>query len=421
MAVLSGLTSTDGGMVAAATMSLPERARANRNYDYRYAWIRDQCYAGQAVAVHGHFPLLDAAVSFVSARLLADGPHAEAGLHGRRRRGPRRAGAFAPGRLPRGQRQGGQLGQPAVPTRRLRRGPRAAGGRVVAGSARHRALGRRRDRGRRHRAPLAGTRRRDLGARQSTLGPFPPDLCLGAACHRQGSAGIAIGPLERAGRRDPGRRGAGLPAPRRAVAAGARGPADRCGPAVAGHPPRACGLGPAHHRPRSTRWSPSCSDDDYVYRFAHDARPLGEAEGAFLLCGFLLALALEQQGDHLRGAGPLRAQSHARAAPRACWPRSSTSPNASSGATCPRRSSMPCCSSAAPPSSPRTLQHTQNGVDATHGHHEKSHSSPEPRPGWAGPPRSNWRGTASTWRCWPGAKRVWPRRRPRWSRRVPGR
>jgi alpha,alpha-trehalase len=39
--------------------------------------------------------------------------------------------------------------------------------------------------------------------------------------------------------------------------------------------------------------------DDYVYRFAHDARPLGEAEGAFLLCGFLLALALEQQGEHL--------------------------------------------------------------------------------------------------------------------------
>jgi GH15 family glucan-1,4-alpha-glucosidase len=39
--------------------------------------------------------------------------------------------------------------------------------------------------------------------------------------------------------------------------------------------------------------------NDYVYRFAHDARPLGEAEGAFLLCGFLLALALEQQGEHL--------------------------------------------------------------------------------------------------------------------------
>ena len=48
--VLQGLTSSGGGMAAAATMSLPERAEAGRNYDYRYAWIRDQCYAGQAVA-----------------------------------------------------------------------------------------------------------------------------------------------------------------------------------------------------------------------------------------------------------------------------------------------------------------------------------------------------------------------------------
>ena len=55
-------------------MSLPERADQNRNYDYRYAWIRDQCYAGIAVARHGHFPLLDSAVNFVSERLLADGP-----------------------------------------------------------------------------------------------------------------------------------------------------------------------------------------------------------------------------------------------------------------------------------------------------------------------------------------------------------
>ena len=74
MAVLRGLTSAHGGMVAAATMSLPERADQNRNYDYRYAWIRDQCYAGIAVARHGHFPLLDSAVNFVSERLLADGP-----------------------------------------------------------------------------------------------------------------------------------------------------------------------------------------------------------------------------------------------------------------------------------------------------------------------------------------------------------
>ncbi|MCM3920715.1 glycoside hydrolase family 15 protein, partial [Frankia sp. AiPs1] len=74
LAVLTGLTSGAGGMAAAATMSLPERARAGRNYDYRYAWIRDQCYAGRAVAAHGQFRLLDTSVGFVAQRLLADGP-----------------------------------------------------------------------------------------------------------------------------------------------------------------------------------------------------------------------------------------------------------------------------------------------------------------------------------------------------------
>ena len=61
-------------MVAAATMSLPERADQGRNYDYRYVWIRDQCFAGQAVALHGHFSLLDASTRFVSERLMEDGP-----------------------------------------------------------------------------------------------------------------------------------------------------------------------------------------------------------------------------------------------------------------------------------------------------------------------------------------------------------
>ena len=58
-AVLRGLTSGSGAMVAAATTSLPERLEAGRNYDYRYAWIRDQCYAGLAVAAHGPHPLLE--------------------------------------------------------------------------------------------------------------------------------------------------------------------------------------------------------------------------------------------------------------------------------------------------------------------------------------------------------------------------
>lgn len=41
------------------------------------------------------------------------------------------------------------------------------------------------------------------------------------------------------------------------------------------------------------------SAEGYVYRFRQDPRPLSEAEGAFLLCGFLMALAAHQQGDTL--------------------------------------------------------------------------------------------------------------------------
>jgi GH15 family glucan-1,4-alpha-glucosidase len=72
-AVLRGLTTSSGGMVAAATTSLPERSEAGRNYDYRYVWIRDQCYAGHAMAAIGDTRLLGEAVRFVSGRLLEDG------------------------------------------------------------------------------------------------------------------------------------------------------------------------------------------------------------------------------------------------------------------------------------------------------------------------------------------------------------
>jgi GH15 family glucan-1,4-alpha-glucosidase len=39
-----------------------------------------------------------------------------------------------------------------------------------------------------------------------------------------------------------------------------------------------------------------------MYRYRPDGRPLGEAEGAFLLCGFLTALALHQQGRDVEAA-----------------------------------------------------------------------------------------------------------------------
>lgn len=72
-AVLRGLTSMTGAMVAAATTSVPERPERDRNYDYRFAWVRDQCIVGQALAVLGGDPLFDAAVHVVTERLLADG------------------------------------------------------------------------------------------------------------------------------------------------------------------------------------------------------------------------------------------------------------------------------------------------------------------------------------------------------------
>jgi GH15 family glucan-1,4-alpha-glucosidase len=43
--------------------------------------------------------------------------------------------------------------------------------------------------------------------------------------------------------------------------------------------------------------------DGYLYRFRHDQRPLHEAEGAFVLCGFLMALALHQQGREAEAVG----------------------------------------------------------------------------------------------------------------------
>jgi GH15 family glucan-1,4-alpha-glucosidase len=39
--------------------------------------------------------------------------------------------------------------------------------------------------------------------------------------------------------------------------------------------------------------------DGYAYRYRHDDRPLHDAEGSFLLCGFLASLSLHQQGDRV--------------------------------------------------------------------------------------------------------------------------
>lgn len=53
--VLKMLTNVDtGAIVAAPTTSLPEAMGGSRNYDYRYAWIRDASMAAQALTTLGH-------------------------------------------------------------------------------------------------------------------------------------------------------------------------------------------------------------------------------------------------------------------------------------------------------------------------------------------------------------------------------
>ena len=72
-AVLRGMSTPGGGMIAAPTLGLPERAEAGRNYDYRYVWLRDQAYAGIAVSVEEPHPLLDEYLAVTTARVLEHG------------------------------------------------------------------------------------------------------------------------------------------------------------------------------------------------------------------------------------------------------------------------------------------------------------------------------------------------------------
>ncbi|MDQ4137379.1 MAG: glycoside hydrolase family 15 protein [Actinomycetota bacterium] len=53
--VLRALTHEDtGGIVAAATTSLPEEIGGSRNWDYRYVWLRDAALTLQALMLHGY-------------------------------------------------------------------------------------------------------------------------------------------------------------------------------------------------------------------------------------------------------------------------------------------------------------------------------------------------------------------------------
>ncbi|GLX49632.1 glycoside hydrolase [Streptomyces hygroscopicus subsp. hygroscopicus] len=308
-AVLRGLTSSSGGMVAAATTSLPERANTGRNYDYRFAWIRDQSYAGLAVAAHGPHELLDSAVRFTAERILADGE----GLHP--------AYDVGGGRVP--QERG--LPFPGYPGGNDRVGNHAARQfqldafgealQLFAAAAHHDRLTRDAERAvavavdaveRNWRRPDAGLwELEDRWWTQSRLSV----VCglrrvAGAFKGRTGqtSADLAEAVLAETRRRclrSDGRW-------RRA--------ADDDGPEAALLTPLGRGC-PSADDPSSavTRRfvEEELAEDGYLYRFRRPGVPLGEAEGAFLFCGFTMALATDRLGDR---AGALRWFERTRAA-----------------------------------------------------------------------------------------------------------
>jgi GH15 family glucan-1,4-alpha-glucosidase len=300
-AVLRGLTSSGGGMVAAATTSLPERAEEGRNYDYRYAWIRDQVYAGRAAAAAGGYPLLDNAVRFISARLHEDGPKlvpayaVDGGPVPDQRRLdlPGYPGGFdLVGNWVNRQFQLDALGESllllaaAGQHDRLDSDDRRAAGIAADAIAQRWADD---DAGIWEIDNQAWTHSRLIcvaglreAAKHCTAEPQASEWSQLADVILADTGEHAVHPSGRWQRSpgDPGLDAALLiPAIRGAV------PADD---------------------PRSVEtlraYLAELTQEGYAYRFRHDERPLGEAEGAFLLCGFILALAQHQQGEELDAA-----------------------------------------------------------------------------------------------------------------------
>jgi GH15 family glucan-1,4-alpha-glucosidase len=300
-AILSGLTSAAGGMVAAATTSLPERAEEGRNYDYRYVWIRDQCYAGQAVARAGAHPLMDEALKFVAEQLLAHGPDLRPAYTTRGTQVPDERHLDLPG-YPGGRDTIGnwvnqQFQLDAFGEALL----------LFAAAANH------------DRLDADGWRAAELAAGAIARRWEEPDAGIWELMpdHFTHSRLICAAGLRQISRHHPGgekaREWLAL-ADRITAKASAEGlhPSGRWQrsgtderidaallmPAIRG------AVAPGDPRTLATLEAVEreLTQDGYCYRYRPDERPLGEAEGAFLLCGFLLSLAYEQQGQVVAAA-----------------------------------------------------------------------------------------------------------------------
>lgn len=69
------LCSPSGSIMAAATTSLPERIGGDKNYDYRFAWVRDAGYTIEAFLSIGALPEAKAAFTWLLKRLEEHGAH----------------------------------------------------------------------------------------------------------------------------------------------------------------------------------------------------------------------------------------------------------------------------------------------------------------------------------------------------------
>ncbi|MGI8753533.1 MAG: glycoside hydrolase family 15 protein [Acidimicrobiales bacterium] len=302
-AVMRGMTSSGGGMVAAATTSLPERAEQGRNYDYRYVWIRDQAFAGQAAAAAGGPALLDAAVSFITARLLDDGPDLTPAYRAdgsavpdqRRLDLPGYPGGFdLVGNHVNEQFQLDAFGEALL---------------LLAAAARHDRL----DTDGRHAVQVAATaieqrwQEPDAGIWEIDNRPWTHSRLICAAGLRE--AGRALAPD---GRGDAARWS--VLADRIAADTAAtslhpdghwqRSPGDHGVDGALLLPALRGALPPEDPRSVATLAAviDQLSQDGYAYRFRHGDLPLAQAEGSFVLCGFVTAMALDQQGRHLEAA-----------------------------------------------------------------------------------------------------------------------